>query len=103
MCRRRHEHVCRYALAGLQWIGVHYHMLETDCDPGDWQALSKLDERKLERLLKNDERLPADWRGELEEMLQGGYKCEIEAAHKLRGMHAFCAMLVESMSMYSGL
>lgn len=78
-------------------------MLERDCDAGDLQTLTPLDIRKLEKLLKEDARLPATWRGELQEMLYGGYKCEIEAVHKLRGMRAFCEMLVESMSMFAGL
>lgn len=78
-------------------------MLDEDCDPSDLQPLTPLDVRKLERLLSEDARVPATWRAELDVMLQGGCKCEIEAAHKLRGMLAFCAMLVEDMAMYAGL
>lgn len=78
-------------------------MLEAECDPGDLQVLTDLDERKLERLLHDDARLPESWRPELEAMAQLGCKCEIEAAHKLRGLPAFCAMLVEAMAMYAAL
>jgi DNA topoisomerase VI subunit A len=95
--------ICRFALPDLMWLGVHHNMLEDDCDPSDMQALSPLDVRKLERLLGEDTRVPATWHAELDLMLQGGCKCEIEAAHKLRGMSAFCAMLVEDMAMYAGL
>jgi DNA topoisomerase VI subunit A len=94
---------CRYALPDLLWLGVHKSMLEADCDPADMQPLSDLDIRKLQRLLNGDARVPDSWRQELQVMLQGGYKCEIEAVHKLRGMQVFCGMLVESMTMFAGL
>ena len=78
-------------------------MLEHDCDPTDLQPLSPLDVRKLERLLNDDARVPVAWRAELDVMLRGGCKCEIEAAHKLRGVPAFASMLVEAMAMFDGL
>ena len=78
-------------------------MLQQDCDPSDLQVLTDLDTRKLERLLEANTRLPESWRPELEIMMQGGMKCEIEAAHKLRGLPAFCSMLVEAMAMFEAL
>jgi DNA topoisomerase VI subunit A len=93
----------RFAIPELMWLGVHEAMLEEDCDPADLQPLSDLDVRKLERLLDGDARLPDSWRPELETMLRAGCKCEIEAAHKLRGLPAFCGMLVEGMTMYAAL
>lgn len=89
------------ALPQLQWLGVHGAMLERDCDPADLQPLSDGDVRKLQNLLQLDGRVPAAWRPELEAMLDGGCKCEIEAAHKLRGVPAFCGLLLDAISTHA--
>ena len=97
------ERLCRFSVPTLTWLGVHQDMLAEDCDPDDLQDLTKLDTRKLERLLEGGSKLPVAWRPEVQAMLDGGCKCEIEAAHKLRGMPAFVGLLVEAMTMYTAL
>lgn len=78
-------------------------MLERDCDPTDLQPLTTGDARKLQNLLASDGRVPDAWRPELEAMLDGGCKCEIEAAHKLRGVPAFCSLLLEAIAEHAAL
>lgn len=88
---------CRFAAPGLKWLGVHHHMLATDCDAGDMQALTPLDIKKISNLLLPASRAPADWRPELLLMEKFGKKAEIEAAYKLRGVRSFCNMMVTAM------
>jgi hypothetical protein len=84
-------------------LGVHQRHLTTDCDPADWQALSSLDARKLDKLLDEDERVPESWRCELRAMRDRMLKSEMEAAYKLRGVPAFCRLIVSDLLLHAAL
>lgn len=88
----------------MLWIGVHADMLRHDCDQDDMQRLSARDQRRLKLLLEEEGReVPWEWKQELRRMQQAGVKCEIETAYRLRGISAFCSMLVERMSLHTAI
>jgi DNA topoisomerase VI subunit A len=91
------------ALSELLWLGVHDDWIEEDCDPRDMQELTGTDRTKLHKLINEDRRLPPSWKAQLQVMERGGKKCEIEAAYKLRGTHAFCAMIIDRISSHSAI